>query len=178
MFLPTPNTTCVSVQFGRGVPFYCRWTEEDCCVLCAKPERRCKGTVCVSCLSLGQNDALISPVTHTLLTHKHTLIKTYTGTPHVLHRQTDRRPVVCLAQARRPPASVRQNERERGHLLFRFRTSRLSYFGSGGLLGEGAFSATPPPAARRLQRFKLMTNKIVAPHPSHVGHPLAELSLS
>lgn len=45
----------------------------------------------VSCLSLGQNDALISPVTHTLLTHKHTLIKTYTGTPHVLHRQTEGR---------------------------------------------------------------------------------------
>lgn len=123
---------------------------------------------CLCVLSLGLNDALISPVTHTLLTHKHTLIKTYTGTPHVLDRQTDR-------QTGGLPGSVRQHEREA--ICYSVSGQADSYFGSGLVGGGGAFSATAP-AARRLQRFKWMTNKIVSPPPSHVGQPVAELSLS
>lgn len=95
-------------------------------------------------LSLGLNDALISPVTHTLLTHKHTLIKTYTGTPHVLDRQTDR-------QTGGLPGSVRQHEREA--ICYSVSGQADSYFGSGLVGGGRGFLRYRPsrPAASKVQ---------------------------
>lgn len=60
---------------------------------------------------------------------------------------TDRQKAGGLPDSGQTATCLRAAARERGHLLFRFRTSRLSYFGSG-LFGGGGFLRYAPPPSR------------------------------
>lgn len=125
-------------------------------------------------------------VTHITLTQKHTLSKTYTGTPTSTSNtqtdsQTDRRPVVSAwlrPDGRLPPCGRTPSRTRERPLAILFQGERIVLSWKHAWWWGGGFLRHPLPAARRLQRFILMGNKIVCLCPSHVGPARGELSLS